>query len=104
MQLGRGSPDFRGTGIEGGEMSHSAIRSMHFVFLLTILQQQTVRRFPLRGILSQHILSAIALLHASRHTSMDRGPAHRGKYRMLLFHICETVIDMLCAGRSVTVS
>ena len=35
---------------------------------------------------------------------MDRGPAHRGMYRMLLFHICETVIDMLYAGRLVTVS
>lgn len=85
-------------------MSHSGIRSMHLVFLFTIERQQLVIRFPLRGILSQYILSANALLHASRHTSMDRGPAHRGRYRMLLFHICETVIDTLCAGRSVTVS
>lgn len=35
---------------------------------------------------------------------MDRGPADHGKYCTLVFHICETVIDTLCAGRLVTVS
>lgn len=89
---------------KGCDITHSGIRSMYVVVSSTNLQQQIVKRFPLGEALSQHILSANAILPASRHTSMDRGPADHGKYCTLVFHICETAIDTLCAGRLVTVS
>jgi len=54
--------------------------------------------------LYRYIQTSNANPRANMHTSMDRAPALRGKFCTFVFHICDIVIDMLCADHQATVS
>ena len=85
MRMGHGkpAPTAGSYALSGGASEVGVLHEEVTAVNRSLLQEAPFRRSQSAGV----------ILHASKHTSMGHGPAHHGRYCMMVSHICEIVVD-----------